>query len=84
MFLEGHDDRVRSVTVSSAGYRLFSGSQDRTLRFWNLTARLQTETFVQSSAIWAVAVSADDMKVGICLENSALKVLDSWTGEALF
>ncbi len=39
---------------------------------------------MQSSAIWAVAISADDMKVAIGLENGALKVLDSWTGETLF
>ncbi len=82
--LEGHDDCVRSIAVSSAGDRLFSGSQDRTLRFWDLTARLQTEEFVQSSAIWTVAISADDMKLAIGLENGAVKVLDIWTGETVF
>ncbi len=39
---------------------------------------------MQNSAIWTVAISADDMKVAIGLENGALKVVDSWTGETLF
>ncbi len=71
MVLKGHDDWVRSVAVSNAGDRLF----------WDLATGLQAEEIVQSSAIWTVALSADDMKVAIGLENGALKVLDSWTGE---
>ncbi len=73
-----------SVAVSSSGDRLFSGSQDSTLRFWDLTAGSQTEELVQNSAVWTVAISADDMKVAIGLEDGALKVVDSWTGETLF
>ncbi len=47
-------------------------------------ARMQTGEFVQSSAIWTVAISADDMKVAIGLENRALKVHGSLTRETLF
>ncbi len=36
-FLEGHDDWVQSIAVSNAGDRFFCGSQDRTVRFWDLT-----------------------------------------------
>ncbi len=75
---------MRSVAVSGAGDRLFSGSQDNTLRFWDLAAGSQTEEYVQNSAVWTVAISTDDMKVAIGLESGALKVADSWTEETLF
>ncbi len=37
--LTGHTDWVRSVTFSSDGERILSGSKDRTVRVWNATTR---------------------------------------------
>ncbi len=49
-----------------------------------MTAGFQTQEFAQSSAVWTVALSADEKKVAIGLESGGLKVLDSRTGETLF
>ncbi len=82
--LKGHDDWVQITAVSNTGGRVLFGSQDSTLRFWDLTARLQTEEFVQSSAICTGVIPADEIKVAIDPENRAFKVQDSWTGETHF
>src|SRR5438067_6436746 len=58
--LEGHTDRVLSVAFSSDGKRALSGSQDRTVRLWNVGSgkelcRLEGHTLLVRS----VCLSAD-------------------------
>src|SRR5947209_4304624 len=58
--LEGHSDRVLSVAFSSDGKRAVSGSQDRTVRLWNVgngkeLCRLEGHT----SLVRSVCLSAD-------------------------
>src|SRR6478609_4720151 len=58
--LEGHSDRVLTVAFSSDGKRAVSGSQDRTVRLWNVgngkeLCRLEGHT----SLVRSVCLSAD-------------------------
>src|SRR3954469_20348380 len=58
--LEGHSDRVLAVAFSSDGKRALSGSQDRTVRLWNVGSgkelcRLEGHTMLVRS----VCLSAD-------------------------
>jgi tetratricopeptide (TPR) repeat protein len=56
--LEGHADAVRSVTFSPDGRRLVSGSEDKTIRVWDLkTGKKLARYMGHSGAVTCVAVS---------------------------
>src|SRR5215831_17916417 len=58
--LEGHTDRVLSVAFSSDGKRAVSGSQDRTVRLWNVgNAKELCRLEGHSSLVRSVCLSAD-------------------------
>jgi WD40 repeat protein/uncharacterized caspase-like protein len=57
--LEGHTERVISLSFGSDGSFLVSGSEDKTVRVWNVASRSQTRLFEHSSAVMGVALSPD-------------------------
>lgn len=60
--LTGHEGVIRSVAFSADGNRLVSGSDDQTVRLWDLTNPQQPELkkfMGQGAAITAVAISPD-------------------------
>ena len=58
--LKGHTDRVNSVAVSADGRFIVSGSEDKTIKVWNILERREECTFTgHTDSVSSVAVSAD-------------------------
>src|SRR6185436_6461468 len=58
--LAGHTDRVNAVAISADGRLAISGSNDRTLRLWDLVEFRLLKTFVgHTDCINAVAITPD-------------------------
>jgi len=74
--LTGHRDWVNAVTLSPDGRHAFSGSEDCTLRFWDLQTGQLLRTFAGHKAgVKAVAVSPDGRHV---LSASGDRTLKLW------
>jgi len=62
--LYGHSHFVSDVVLSSDGHFALSGSWDKTLRLWDLTAGSSTRQFVDHSKdVLSVAFSADNRQI---------------------
>jgi WD40 repeat protein len=62
--LQGHANTVRSVCVSADGSRLFSGSDDNTIKVWDVATGACVQT-LQGHAewVWSVCVLADGSRL---------------------
>ncbi|KAG1849359.1 WD40-repeat-containing domain protein, partial [Suillus tomentosus] len=58
---EGHGELIRSISYFPDGERMISGSEDKTVRQWDLKAGKEIERArsVCEGDVWAVAVSGD-------------------------
>jgi WD40 repeat protein len=57
--LRGHTGSVRAVALTPDGRAAVSGSDDGTLRLWDLQTSTEIALFTTDSPIWSCAVSAD-------------------------
>ena len=80
--LEGHTSLVTAVAVTPDGRHVVSGSDDNTLRVWDL-ATGETKTTLQghTNSVNAVAVTPDGRHVVSGSEDETLRVWDLATGE---
>ncbi|NMG07289.1 serine/threonine-protein kinase [Brasilonema sp. UFV-L1] len=82
--LKGHSSDVNSVAFSVDGKTLASGSDDNTIKIWNLANQQEIRTFKgHSEWIWTVAFSVDGK---ILASGSADKTIRLWnveTGEEI-
>jgi hypothetical protein len=62
--LEGHTDEVCSVSVTPDGRRTVSGSEDKTLRVWDLGSGQCLGVFVMDAPVSAAAVFSDRLLAG--------------------
>lgn len=82
--LTGHLDSVTSITISNDGQFLASGSQDKTIKLWNLrTGELLRSFYGHSSAIESIAISPDRHILISGSEHDGIKVWNLSTGEVL-
>ena len=59
--LEGHLDRVNCVAVTSDNKYIISGSNDRTIRIWNLLEKKQETLSVENCGyVLTVALTRDN------------------------
>ena len=73
--LSGHSDRVRSVAFSSDSSVLVSGSDDQTVRIWDVnTGALTTSLYGHTSRVWSVAVSPDDKVIASGSEDNTIRL----------
>ena len=73
--LSGHTDRVNSLTFSSDGKSLVSGSHDKTVKLWDVQTGGVVKTFHgHTGRVWSVSISADSTKIA----STSGKIIHLW------
>jgi WD40 repeat protein len=79
--LKGHRDDVKSVAVSPDGKWLASGSQNQTVKIWDLATGKEVHTLRgHKGAVQSVAFSPDGKQLVSGSLDETLKVWDLATG----
>ena len=83
--LEGHDRWVLSLAISPDSRRLASGSDDQTLRVWDLDGDDPKPTTLRrfDSAVTALAFSNDGKRIAVGTWDGELMLCDSRTGKVI-
>jgi WD40 repeat protein/serine/threonine protein kinase len=82
--LKGHTDRVTSVVYSRDGKRLASGSEDKTVKVWDVQTGQELLTFRgHTGGVWYVAFSPDGQRLASASGDKTVKVWDAQTGQEL-
>ncbi|MBD2607963.1 serine/threonine protein kinase [Scytonema hofmannii FACHB-248] len=82
--LKGHSSDVNSVTFSPDGQMLVTGSDDRTIKLWNLTTKQEIRTFKgHTSWIYAIAISPDGQTIASGSVDKTIKLWNLNTGKEI-
>ncbi|MEI6286701.1 MAG: RING finger protein [Bacillota bacterium] len=79
--LTGHSELVRSVAFSEDGKRLVSGSDDKTVKVWNLATGKSKDLSGHKGWVKSVAFSPDGKVVASGSFDSTVKIWNAETGE---
>ena len=80
--LPGHTDAVRSLTFSSDGILLVSGSHDKTVKLWDVQTGGVVKTFHgHTGRVRSVSISADNTIIASGSEDKTLCLWDIEMGE---
>jgi WD40 repeat protein len=80
--LRGHGDRVYSVAFSPDGKYLASGSADRTVRLWDVTASQKWATLTgHRGKVYAVAFSPDGQVLASASADRTVRLWNPVTGQ---
>ena len=78
---KGHTNTVWGVTISSDGNVLASGSQDKTVKLWNLRTRQLLRTFDKhQSMVFAVDFSPDNTSIASGSDEGTIYIWDVGSG----
>jgi WD40 repeat protein len=81
---EGHTHQVWSIAFSPNGQLLASGSEDQSMKIWDVHRRQCIHTLqAHTSQVWAVAFSPDGRKVASGSGDQTVKIWDVQTGQCL-
>ncbi|CAG8971769.1 hypothetical protein HYALB_00001878 [Hymenoscyphus albidus] len=81
---EGHSDWVRSISISSDGRRLASGSGDKTIKLWDTESGACLQTLAgHSDWIRAVAISSNGSRLASGSCDKTAKLWDAKSGACL-
>ena len=82
--LASHTGRVRSLALTPDGTKAISGSDDHTLKVWDLRrGKLERTIIGHSDAVRAVAVLPDGERAISASDDHTLRTWDISTGEQL-
>lgn len=80
--LEGHSQRVTSVSISSSGQWIASGSDDQTVRVWQANGK-QLHTLEIGEKVNDVAFSPDDQSIAVITTQGTVQRWSPKTGKQL-
>lgn len=84
MFLQGHEDWVNSVAFSPDGQRIVSGSNDKTVRLWDVNGQPIGQPFVgHEDWVRSVAFSPDSQRIVSGSDDETIRIWDATTGDCL-
>ncbi|KAH8752251.1 vegetative incompatibility protein HET-E-1 [Diaporthe sp. PMI_573] len=79
--LEGHDGRIRSIAISPDGRWLASGSDDKTVKIWDVATGACKQTLVgHDDWIQSIAISPDGRWLASGSDDKTVKIWDVATG----
>ncbi|MBW2638228.1 MAG: hypothetical protein JRC86_12065, partial [Deltaproteobacteria bacterium] len=82
--MEGHNSSVRAVAVTPDGRRAVSGSNDDTIKVWDLENGQSIRTMEgHNDSVRAVAVTPDGRRAVLGLYNKTIKVWDLENGQSI-
>ena len=82
--LEGHTDDVRDVAFSPDGQTIASGSDDNTIRLWDVETGTHLRTLRgHTSNVWSVAFSPDGTTLASGSSDRTIRLWDVATGAVL-
>ena len=80
--LSGHTDEVNSVVFSSDGRSLVSGSDDMTVKFWDMQTGGAIKTFSgHTKLVRSVSISVDNATIASGSFDKTVRLWDTQTGE---
>ena len=83
--LSGHTDEVNSVMFSSDGTLLISGSDDKTVKLWDVQTGGVIKTFYgHTSSVWTVSISADCTTIASGSDDHTISWWNTGTGNCYY
>jgi WD40 repeat protein len=83
--LKGHSRRVRDMAFNADASLLVSGSEDQTVRLWDLTTGESRAVLEgHTNTVTGVAFSADGKRIASCSFDGTIRLWDTGTGQSLF
>src|SRR3954464_9219891 len=80
--LDGHEDFVRSVAFSPDGKTLVSGSDDRTVKLWDVATGKENATLKgHKASVRCVAYSPDGKTVASGSDDGTIRLWDATSGK---
>jgi WD40 repeat protein len=81
--LIGHTGVVRSVAISSDGQRAISGSDDATVRLWNIETGQEIRRFEGGNAVASIAFGPEERTFLTASSDRTVRLWDIETGEEI-
>ena len=76
----GHSDVVRSIAYSPNGNSIASGSEDATVKLWDVNTGNCTKTFYHDFEIYCITYSSNGNQVASTGQENVVRIWDIDTG----